>query len=264
MRKRPIFRAHGTRTTNQNEIWSYGSEMQAILTRYDRLRYRLLPYIYSVAWKTTSENYTPMRALVMDYRDDPRVWNIGDQFLFGSSLLVNPVIEPGATTRHLYLPKGKWYNFWTGETVEGARAIDTPAPLAEMPLFVRAGSILPLGPDIEYADQPSKDPLELRVYTGADADFTLYEDDGNTYRYEKGESAKIPIHWDDGGKKLTIGVPTGTYPGMPQIQPIVVVFVREHRGVGINQSSFVPAEVIPYDGRFVEVTFNGPTAGATR
>src|SRR5258708_179254 len=111
----PIFRAHRTRTTNQNEIWSYGPEMQKLLTRYDPLRYRLLPFIYSVAWKSTHENYTPMRALVMDFRDDPRVWNIGDQFMFGPSLLVNPVTEPGATTRHLYLPKGNWHNLWTGE-----------------------------------------------------------------------------------------------------------------------------------------------------
>src|SRR5579862_5398268 len=256
----PIFRAHGTRTTNQNEIWSYGPEMQTLLTRYDRLRYRLMPYIYSVAWKTTHENYTPMRALVMDFRDDPRVWNIGDQFLFGPSLLVNPVTEPGATTRHLYLPKGKWYNFWTGETVEGGRAIDAAAPLAEMPLFVRAGSIIPLGPEIQYAEQPSKDPIELRIYTGADGDFTLYQDDGNTYDYEKGELASVPIHWDDTRHRLTIGVRSGRYQGIPQIQPILIVFVRENRGAGINPTPPTAAELIPYDGRVVEATFSeGPS-----
>src|SRR5215467_12544022 len=108
----PIFRAHGTRSTNQNEIWSFGPEMQKLLTRYDRLRYRLMPYIYSIAWKTTSENYTPMRALVMDFRDDPRASNISDQFLFGPSLLISPVTEPDATVRHLYLPKGSWHNLW--------------------------------------------------------------------------------------------------------------------------------------------------------
>jgi alpha-D-xyloside xylohydrolase len=154
-------------------FWFYGSQMQAILARYDRVRYRMLPYIYSVAWKTTSENYTQMRALAMDFRDDPRVLNIGDPFLFGPSLLVNPVTEPGATTRHLYLPKDNWYSFWTSESVEGGRAIDTPAPLEEMPIFVRAGAILPMEPNIEYAQQPSNDPLEIRVYAGADGDFTL-------------------------------------------------------------------------------------------
>jgi len=252
----PIFRAHGTRTTNQNEIWSYGPDTQTILTRYDRLRYRLIPYIYSVAWKTTSENYTPMRALVMDFRDDPRLWNISDQFLFGPALLVNPVTEPGATTRHLYLPKGKWYNFWTGESVEGGRAIDAPAPLEEMPIFVKAGAILPMGPNIEYAQQPANDPLEIRVYTGADGDFTLYEDDGNTYNYEKGEFATIPIHWNESTHQLIIGARKGSYPGMRQTLPLAVVFVRKGTGIGFEQAKFAPREVIPYDGRMVEVTFS--------
>ncbi|HEU0368256.1 MAG TPA: DUF5110 domain-containing protein, partial [Candidatus Acidoferrum sp.] len=257
-------RAHGTRTTNQNEIWSYGPQMQAILERYDRLRYRLLPYIYSVAWKTTSENYTQMRALAMDFRDDPRVLNIGDQYLFGPSLLVNPVTEPGATTRHLYLPKGNWYNFWTGESVEGGRAIDTPAPLEEMPIFVRAGAILPMGPTIEYAQQPSNDPLEIRVYTGADGDFTFYEDDGDTYDYEKGAFATIPIHWNEATHRLIIGARKGSYAGMPQTLPLVVVFVRKGTGIGFEEAKFAPREVIPYDGRMVEVTLSENLSGSDR
>jgi alpha-D-xyloside xylohydrolase len=260
----PIFRAHGTRTTNQNEIWSYGPQIQAILARYDRLRYRLLPYIYSVAWKTTSENYTQMRALAMDFRDDPRVLNIGDQFLFGPSLLVNPVTEPGATTRHLYLPKGNWYSFWTGESVEGGRAIDARAPLEEMPIFVRAGAILPVGPNIEYAQQPSNDPLQLRVYTGADGDFTLYEDDGDTYDYEKGAFATIPIHWNEATHRLIIGARKGSYPGMPQTLPLAVVFVRKGTGIGFEQAKVAPREVIPYDGRIVEVTFSENLSGSDR
>ena len=252
----PIFRAHGTRTTNQNEIWSYGPEMQAILTRYDRLRYRLLPYIYSVAWKTTHENYTPMRALVMDFRDDPRVWNIGDQFLFGPSLLVNPVTEPGATTRHLYLPQGRWYNFWTGDSLEGGRAIDAPAPLHEMPVFVRAGAIVPMGPNIEYVEQTSTTPLELRVYTGADGEFTLYEDDGQSYDYEKGEFAVIPIRWDENAHRLTIGMRKGKYAKMPQSFPLHIVFVNTSVGIGFEQTKFSDREVIQYDGRPLEATYN--------
>ena len=242
----PIFRAHGTRTTNQNEIWSYGTEMQTILTRYDRLRYRLLPYIYSVAWKTTSENYTPMRALVMDFRNDPRVWNIGDQFLFGPSLLVNPVTEPGATSRHLYLPKTKWYNFWTGEALDGGRAVDVPAPLEEMPVFVRAGTILPMGPPIEYS-QAANDPIELRVYTGANGEFTLYEDEGDTYNYEKGAYATIPIRWDDATHTLTIGARKGKYNGMPDTLTFRVVFVSKEHGTGVEETRS-PESTFSYDG----------------
>jgi len=241
----PIFRAHGTRTTNQNEIWSYGPEIQQILTSYDRLRYRLVPYIYSVAWKTTSENYTPMRALVMDFRDDPRVLNISDQFLFGPSLLANPVTEPGATTRHLYLPKGKWFNFWTGETIEGGRAIDAPAPLTEMPLFVRAGSIVPMGPAVDYAE-PSDDPVELRIYPGADADFTLYEDDSTTYNYEKGAHATIKFYWSDASRNLAIGAREGTYPGMSAVRNFKIVIVREGYGIGIDAAP--DSMPIQYDG----------------
>jgi alpha-D-xyloside xylohydrolase len=248
----PIFRAHGTRTTNQNEIWSYGTEMQRILTRYDRLRYRLLPYIYSVAWKTTSENYTPMRALVMDFRDDPRVWNIGDQFLFGPSLLVNPVTEPGATSRHLYLPKTKWYNFWTGEPLDGGRAVDVPAPLEETPVFVRAGTILPMGPPMEYS-QAANDPIELRVYTGANGEFTLYEDEGDTYNYEKGSYATIPIRWDDATHILTIGTRKGKYVGMPDTLAFRVVFVSANHGTGVEETRS-PESIFSYDGRSHEIT----------
>jgi len=248
----PIFRAHGTRTTNQNEIWSYGTEMQRILTRYDRLRYRLLPYIYSVAWKTTSENYTPMRALVMDFRDDPRVWNIGDQFLFGPSLLVNPVTEPGATSRHLYLPKTKWYNFWTGEPLDGGRAVDVPAPLEETPVFVRAGTILPMGPPMEYS-QAANDPIELRVYTGANGEFTLYEDEGDTYNYEKGSYATIPIRWDDATHILTIGTRKGKYVGMPDTLAFRVVFVSANHGTGVEETR-TPESIFSYDGRSHEIT----------
>lgn len=259
----PIFRAHGTRTTNQNEIWSYGREMQNILTRYDRLRYRLLPYIYSLAWKTTSENYTPMRALVMDYRDDPRVWNIGDQFLFGPSLLVNPVTEPGATTRHLYLPKGTWYDFWTGETVAGGGAIDTPAPLDRMPIFVRAGSIVPMGPAIEYAEQ-SGDPIELRIYPGADADFTLYEDDGNTYDYEKGGHATIKFHWSESNRLLEIGGREGTYQGMLSKLNFKMVIVHKDYGIGIDGPP-ESSPSVPYDGRARGMTWReGKVAGSDR
>jgi len=250
----PIFRAHGTRTTNQNEIWSYGAETQTILTRYDRLRYRLLAYIYSIAWKTTHENYSPMRALVMDFRDDPRVWNIGDQFLFGPSLLISPVTEPGATSRHLYLPKAKWYNFWTGEAQDGGRTSDAPAPLPEIPILVRAGTILPMGPPIECAQQ-ANDPIELRVYPGADGEFTLYEDEGDTYNYEKGAYATILLRWNESNHLLTIAKREGTYPGMPQNLTFNVVFVQKDHGTEIEQTR-IPDSTVNYDGRPVEIRWN--------
>ncbi|MGA2098798.1 MAG: glycoside hydrolase family 31 protein [Candidatus Acidiferrum sp.] len=228
----PIFRAHGTRTTNQNEIWSYGPEAQKILTAYDKLRYRLMPYIYSLAWKTTSEGYTIMRPLVMDFREDVRAQNIGDQFLFGPAILVNPVTQPGATTRRLYLPSAKWYDFWTGAATQGGREIDSPSPIGRLPLYVRAGSIVPLGPNVEYAAQKSEDPIELRIYRGADGSFTLYEDENDTYNYEKGAYSTIPFSWDDAAQTLTIGDRAGSFPGMLDKRTFHVVFVKENHGVG--------------------------------
>ena len=248
----PIFRAHGTRTTNQNEIWSYGTEAQKILTDYDHLRYRLMPYIYSSAWRVTSEGYTLMRPLVMDFRTDVRAQNIGDQYLFGPAILVNPVTEPGAATRHLYLPNAKWYDFWTGAALEGGRAIVAAAPLEHMPLFVRAGSILPLGPDVQYASEKSADPLELRIYRGADGDFTLYEDENDTYNYEKNIYAIIPFHWDDAKQTLLIGDRAGKFPGMLDTRTFRIVFVRENHGAGGGLTDAVD-KVIQYSGKKLTV-----------
>jgi alpha-D-xyloside xylohydrolase len=228
----PIFRVHGTRTTNQNELWSYGPDAQKTLVAYDNLRYRLMPYIYSLAWKTTSEGYTIMRPLIMDFREDIRAQNIGDQFLFGPAILVNPVTEPGATARHLYLPAATWYDFWTGATIQGGRALDAPSPIDRMPLYVRAGSILLLGPDVEYAAEKSADPIEVRVYRGANGAFTLYEDENDTYNYEKGAYSTIPFSWDTATHTLTIGARTGSFPGMLEDRAFRVVFVSENHGTG--------------------------------
>jgi alpha-D-xyloside xylohydrolase len=228
----PIFRVHGTRTTNQNELWSYGPDAQKTLVAYDNLRYRLMPYIYSLAWKTTSEGYTIMRPLIMDFREDIRAQNIGDQFLFGPAILVNPVTEPGATARHLYLPAATWYDFWTGATIQGGRALEAPAPIDRMPLYVRAGSILLLGPDVEYAAEKSADPIEVRVYRGANGAFTLYEDENDTYNYEKGAYSTIPFSWDTATHTLTIGDRTGSFPGMLEDRAFRVVFVSENHGTG--------------------------------
>ena len=249
----PIFRLHGTRTTNQNELWSYGPEAQSILTRYDRLRYRLMPYIYSLAWKTTSEGYTPMRPLAMDFPTDIRALNIGDQFMFGPALLVNPVTEPGATTRHLYLPKGAWRDFWMGRAAEGGLAIDATAPLERMPIYVRAGSIIPMGPELLYATEKAADPIELRIYTGADGDFLLYEDENDNYNYEKGAYATIAMHWDESKKTLTLGERNGKFPGMLKSRSFRVVVVRENTGIGI-ESATQPDQVVQYSGEQITVT----------
>ena len=248
----PIFRVHGTRTTNQNELWSYGAEAQKILTSFDTLRYELMPYIYSLAWKTTSESYTPMRPLVMEFRTDVRAQNIGDQFLFGPSILVNPVTEPDATSRHLYLPKAQWYDFWSGRTTQGGKSIDAPVTLDQIPLYVRAGSVIPMGPDVEYAAQKPADPMELRVYRGADSSFTLYEDENDNYDYEKGVHATILIQWNDGAKTLTIGNRQGSFPGMLANRTFRVVFVGENHGVGIGATAQAD-RVVQYAGNQVTV-----------
>jgi len=230
----PIFRVHGTRTNDQNELWSYGAEAQKVLTSYDRLRYRLMPYIYSMGWMVTSAGYTPMRALAMDFQADPRALNVGDQFMFGPAILVNPVTEPGADTRRMYLPKTTWYDFWTGRTQAGGTTIATSAPLDRMPLFVRAGSIVPMGPDLQYAAEKPADPIELRVYRGADGAFTLYEDENDGYNYEKGVYATIPIEWKEATKTLTIGERKGKFPGMLERRTFRIVFVNENHGAGIE------------------------------
>ncbi len=243
----PIFRVHGTRTTNTNELWSYGPQAETILTHFDRLRYRLMPYIYSEAWQVTHNSYTLMRPLVMDFRTDTTAQNIGDQYMFGPALLVNPVTEPGATSRQLYLPKASWYDFWTGATLNGGRWINAAAPLASMPLYVRAGSILPMGPEEQYTGEKPGAPIEVRVYPGANGSFTLYDDQGDGYAYEKGAYATIHLQWNDAQKTLAIGARQGNYPGMPHSRTFRIVLVRPGHGVG-ERSTAAADKVVNYNG----------------
>ncbi|MBI3477108.1 MAG: glycoside hydrolase family 31 protein [Acidobacteria bacterium] len=249
----PILRVHGTRKTDQNELWSYGPDAQKILVSFDRLRYRLLPYIYSLAWQTTHRSYTPMRPLVMDFRTDVRAQNTWDQFMYGPAFLVNPVTEPSATGRPVYLPAATWYDFWSGVTAEGGKQITADAPLDRLPLFVRAGSIVPLGPDVEWSTQVAADPIELRVYRGADGDFTLYEDENDNYNYEKGAYATIPLHWDEGKQTLTIGERQGQFPGMLTNHTFRVVFVTEAHGAGIAPFA-TPDRIVSYTGKTLTIT----------
>jgi len=247
----PIFRVHGTRNPDENELWSYGPEAQKILVDYDNLRYRLMPYIYSQAWQVTSNHGTLMRPLVMDWRDDVDAQNIGDEYLFGPAILVSPVTTQGATSRRVYLPKATWYDFWSGKKIEGGKYIDADAPLEKLPLFIRAGSIIPMGPTMEWSTQKPADPIELRVYPGADGDFTLYEDENDNYDYAKGQHATIQLHWNDKAKTLTIGKRQGSFPGMLDRHKVNVVIVEENLGVRIGDGA--PTRSVDYSGDQVEV-----------
>jgi alpha-D-xyloside xylohydrolase len=249
----PILRVHGTRQPDENELWSYGPEAQKILVTFDRLRYRLLPYIYSLAWMTTSAAYTPMRPLVMDFRHDARAADIGDQFMYGPAFLVNPITEPGATSRQLYLPDVTWYDFWSGAVVKGSTMVTAAAPLEKLPLYLRAGSIVPLGPEIEWSTQKPANPIELRVYRGANGAFTLYEDENDGYNYEKGAYSTIALQWDDQRHALTIGDRKGDFPGMLQNRTFRIVFVAENHGVGIGEEA-KPDRVVQYAGKQIVVT----------
>jgi alpha-D-xyloside xylohydrolase len=200
----------------------------------------------------THAGYTLMRPLVMDYREDVTARNIGDQFLFGPALMVSPVTDPGVDGRRVYLPNTTWTNFWSGESFSGSKFIMAAAPLETLPLFVPAGSILPLGPAMEYSSQKPEDPIELRIYPGADADFTLYEDDGLTYDYEKGAYATIPIHWDDAQHTLTIGARQGSLPGMLERRTFNIVWVGPGHGVGVSPSGTVD-KTVSYNGTAVTV-----------
>jgi alpha-D-xyloside xylohydrolase len=246
----PIFRVHGTRNPSENELWSYGPENQKILTDYDTLRYRLMPYIYSQAWQITSNHGTLMRPLVMDWRNDVVAQNTGDEYLFGPAILVSPVYTQGATSRIVYLPASAWYDFWTGEKIAGGQRITADAPLAKLPLYVRAGSIVPMGPAMEWSTEKPADPIELRIYPGADGDFTFYEDENDNYDYAKGAHATIPLHWDDAARTLTIGARQGSFPGMLPQHTFRLVVVGKDHGTGIGETAEANA-TIHYSGEAV-------------
>jgi alpha-D-xyloside xylohydrolase len=220
----PIFRAHGT--GSKREVWQFGPESEAIQHKYLVLRYRLMPYIYSVAWKVTRDHSTMLRGLVLDFPRDAKACTVADQFMFGPALLVCPVTEPGARERPVYLPAGTgWYDFWTGAYHQGGTTLTAKAPLDQIPLFVRAGSIVVMGPEMQYTSEKQADPLEVRVYAGQDAAFTVYEDEGDNYGYEQGIYAEIPIQWRQGDKTLTLGGRTGRFPGMLERRTIKVKWI---------------------------------------
>ena len=212
----PLFRSHGEAPFR--EIYNLapeGSEVYESLAAYSRLRYRLMPYIYSMAGDTYHRDGTMMRGLVMDFPQDATARDVKDQYLFGPAFLINPVYQYQARSRSVYLPAGTtWYDFYSGAAHPGGKKIDAAAPLARMPIFVKAGSIVPVGPEVQHTREKLDAPLTIYVYRGANGRFDLYEDDGLTYGYEQGEHSRIPFAYDDASGRLTVGVRTGSYPGM--------------------------------------------------
>ncbi len=197
----PNFRSHGSRP--QNEVWSYGKQAEPILSKYLRLRYQLMPYIYSLGYATHRTGAPFMRGLFMDFGADPRTADIRDEYMFGPALLIAPVVEQGMTNREVYLPAGAdWFNFWTNQKLHGGQTITVDAPIDTLPIFVRAGSILPLGEPVESTNELQK-IATLRVYPGANSTFELYNDDGTTYAYEQGASQRTQLHWNDTTGRLT-------------------------------------------------------------
>ena len=246
----PIFRVHGW--ISNAEIWNYGPQFLDIATRYDELRYHLLPYIYSSAWEVTNWGETLMRALPLEFSSDPGARGVSDQFMFGSALLVNPVTTEGAKQRTVYLPAGSnWIDFWTGKRENGGQSLTADAPIERIPIYARVGSIIPYGPRVESA-VGKPDPIDLRVYTGANGDFTLYEDEGDNYDYEHGARSVIPIHWDEKSSTLTIGAREGSFPGMLEQRTFRIVVVSDGHGTGIATSSEADA-TINYDGKGASV-----------
>ncbi|HEV2866379.1 MAG TPA: TIM-barrel domain-containing protein, partial [Allosphingosinicella sp.] len=213
----PLFRSHGEAPRREiYEIAPAGSAMYRSMEYYDRLRYRLMPYIYTLGGDSFHRDATIMRGLVMDFPADRRTWDVGDEYMFGPAFLVAPVTEFHARRRDVYLPAGTlWYDFYSGRTHEGGRTVRAEAPYERMPLFVRAGSIVPVGPAIQHMGEGQGAPITLHVYTGADGRFELYEDDGLSRQYLNGAYSRIPFSWDEAAQRLTIGARTGSYGGMP-------------------------------------------------
>jgi len=254
----PMFRVHGDAPADGTgigkEYWQFDDSTRKLWRKYVDLRYRLMPYTYSVTWQVTSAGSTMMRPLVMDFSDDKQALDIGNQYLFGPAIMVNPVTTQGATSRQVYLPgKNLWYDFWTGNNQPGGQSIDATAPVETMPLYVRAGSIIPMGPFLQYAGEKPADPIELRVYRGADGAFTLYEDEGDSYRYEKGVYATIPISWNDAGQTLTIGKRESAFPGMLADRTFNVIFVSADHGSAVDLTEHVD-QIVKYSGQPVSIS----------
>ena len=258
-----MMRSHGTDAPR--EIYQFGEKgdwAYDAIDKYINLRYRLLPYIYSTSWDVSSHASTMMRALMMDFVRDPKALDINDQYMFGRSILVSPVTDSMYTlkggklgsanfskikSRRLYLPAGtQWVDFWTGERLNGGQSIDAKSPIDIIPLHVRTGSIIPMGPIVQYAGL-SRDPLEIRIYLGANGEFVLYDDERDNYDYEKGKYSTIKFSWNDHSNTLTIAKRNGRYPGMKDIRHFNIVLVRPGNGTGLQPAVKID-KVVEYQG----------------
>ncbi|HEY3190537.1 MAG TPA: TIM-barrel domain-containing protein, partial [Solirubrobacteraceae bacterium] len=203
----PIFRSHGW-VWREHVPWAHGPEVEAICRRYAELRYRLLPYTYTLAWQAHTLGLPLMRPLVLNYGDDPRTWTLDHEYLWGDDLLVAPVTREGATAWPVYLPRGGWFDFWTGERHSGPAGVTLAAPLDRLPLLVRAGAILPLGPVVQHTGERALDEVTLQIYPEGASRFELYEDDGRTNGYLRGRYALTPFACDAGPDRVTVRIET--------------------------------------------------------
>jgi alpha-D-xyloside xylohydrolase len=249
----PLLRVHGQ--WPNREMWEFGGDESAAFKaqlEHDRLRYRLLPYVYSLAGAVTHDAGSILRGLVMDFAEDQRARETADQYMFGPSLMVSPITEYRARERDVYLPAvaGGWYDFWTRAKVSEnhARVLRAPAPFERIPVHVRAGAIVPFGPELQYTDEKPADPLTLYVYTGADGAFTLYEDDGASYGYETGAFSRIPLRWTNADRTFTIGPREGSFPQMLSQRTLEIVLVTPGRAPAAPR-------VVKYDGQEARVSF---------
>src|SRR6185312_10844645 len=238
--------------------WTTDIGGYALEAWYDRLRYRLLPYIYTLAANTYFHDGTIMRGLVMDFPDDAKVRDIDDEYMFGPAFLVAPVTEYEARSREVYLPAGSsWYDFYSGKHYDGGITIQAIAPLARMPLFVRAGAIVPVGPAIQYSDEKPDAPITLYVYTGANGNFSLYHDQGTTYDYEHGAYARVPLSYDEASGTLTIGKREGSYPGMPAQRRFDIRWISGPTPTATDLDA-APAQSVDYSGAIITVHKDKP------
>ena len=250
----PVFRSHGELVKREIfEIAKPGTPVYNVLAFYDRLRYRLMPYIYTIAADTYAHAGTMMRGLVMDFPNDGNVRNIADEYMFGPAFLVAPVTEYKAKSRQVYMPAGaRWYDFHTGKVYDGGQTIDAPAPLDRMPIFVKEGSIVPTGPKIQYTDQKPDAPILLTVYCGKNGSFDLYEDDGTSTAYKKGAWSRIPIAYNEASGTLTIGNRSGSYPGMAENRVFNIRFISGPTRAALGFDA-KPDQSVHYSGTAVEV-----------
>ena len=251
----PLYRTHGQWPTR--EVWNIAPAdhpAYKTIVAYDKLRYRLMPYLYSMAGMVHFKDYTMMRGLVMDFNGDDNVYDIKDQWMFGSALMACPVGEYQKYSRNVYLPKQKgWYDFYTGKHYAGGQTIVADAPFDKIPVFVPEGSILPVGPEMEWSDQKKAELIDLYVYAGKDGSYTLYEDEGTNYNYEKGKYAMIDFKYNDAQKTITIAARKGAFDGMLQKRRFNIVLVSDNNQQGISLAKAPKGKMVKYAGKAVTV-----------